>query len=832
YAHNSDENNNKSQKDIIVRGAAIQCRVTTEDPSNSFAPDTGKIDFYTTGSGNGIRLDGGSGFTGAVITPYYDSLLVKITAYANTFNGAANKAARALNELQIKGVKTNRSFLLNVLNHPTFRKGDCNTGFIDNNPELIKVTTFEEDEIKLLRFLGNKAVNEVKWDKPPADIPAVPVIDTDITKLRGTKQIFDEKGAKGLADWVLAQKKLLITDTTLRDAHQSLMATRMRTVDMERIAPAIAAYGKDLFSLEMWGGATFDVSYRFLKENPWERLATLRKNIPNVLFQMLLRGANAVGYKSYPDNVIRKFIKEASAAGIDLFRVFDSLNWIDGMAVAMEEVQNQGKILEATMCYTGDILDSSRDKYTLEYYVKKAKELEKRGANIIAIKDMSSLLKPMAAHKLGKALKNEVTVPIHLHTHDTSGNGGATLMMATMAGVDIVDAAFDSMAGLTSQPALNATVAALENTDRATGMDTDGLQAISTYWNGVRSVYADFESELKAGTAEIYKYEIPGGQYSNLRPQVASFGLEHKFQDVKEMYIQVNDMLGDIIKVTPSSKAVGDMAIFMVQNDLTPQNIYEKAKGMDFPDSIVSYFEGMMGQPEGGFPEKLRELVLKGKEPINCRPGELLPDEDFDAIRDLLHNKFGMEPTEQDVISYALYPKVFEEYLMSLKKDGVFRYMDSDIFFHGIKEGEICEVHLAEGKVMVVKLVEIKKPDENGNRELTFQVDGLMRTILIKDKEAQTKASKQSILMADVDNDHEIGANIPGNIVKMLVSKGEEVAAGQPIAVIEAMKMETNIISVIDGVIDKIYVKEGEQVVSGQLIAKLVKDETKEAEIL
>ena len=833
FALNSDEIGIRSQKDVIVRGAAIQCRVTTEDPANSFAPDTGKIDFYTTGSGNGIRLDGGSGFTGAEITPYYDSLLVKITAYANTFNGAANKASRALNELQIKGVKTNRSFLLNVLNHPTFRAGNCNTGFIDNNPELIEVTAFEEDEIKLLRFLGNKAVNEVKWEKPPADIPAVPEIDVDISKLRGTKQIFDEKGAKGLSEWILAQKKLLITDTTLRDAHQSLMATRMRTIDMERIAPAIAAYGKDLFSLEMWGGATFDVSYRFLKENPWERLETLRKKIPNILFQMLLRGANAVGYKSYPDNVIRKFIKEAGAAGIDIFRVFDSLNWIDGMAVAMDEVKNQGKILEATMCYTGDILDSTRDKYTLDYYVKKAKELEKRGADIIAIKDMSSLLKPMAAHKLVKALKNEVGVPIHLHTHDTSGNGGATLMMASMAGVDIVDVAFDSMAGLTSQPALNSAVAALENTDRATGMDTDGLQLISTYWNGVRPVYEDFESELKAGTAEIYKYEIPGGQYSNLRPQVASFGLEHKFQDVKEMYIQVNEMLGDIIKVTPSSKAVGDMAIFMVQNDLTPQNIYEKAKGMDFPDSIVSYFEGMMGQPEGGFPEKLRALVLKDKEPINCRPGELLPDEDFDAIAELLTNKFGIQnPTEQDIISYALYPKVFEEYLMSLKKDGVFRYMDSDIYFHGIKEGEICEVQLNEGKVMVVKLVEIRKPDENGNRELTFQVDGLLRTILIKDKAAQTKATKQSILMAEVDNDHEIGANIPGNIVKVLVSSGDEVTAGQPISVIEAMKMETNIISVIDGVIDKIFVMEGEQVVSGQLIAKLVKEENKEEQIL
>ncbi len=832
YPLDSDEINIKSQSDIVPRGAAIQCRITTEDPANHFAPDTGKIEFYATGSGNGVRLDSGNGFTGAVVSPYYDSLLVKVTTYARTFTEAVDKSKRALNEVKVKGVKTNTNFLLNVLNHPTFRKGMCNTGFIDDNPELLDVESVEEDEARILRFLGNKAVNEVKWDAPLANIPSVPVIDTDPHTLKGTKQIFDERGARGLADWVLEQKKLLFTDTTMRDAQQSLMATRVRTIDMERIAPAVAVYGRDLFSLEMWGGATFDVAYRFLKENPWERLAVLREKIPNILMQMLLRGANAVGYKSYPDNVVRKFIKEAAAAGVDVFRVFDSLNWIDGMSVAIEEVQNQGKIVEATMCYTGDILDESRDKYNLKYYINKAKELEKRGAHIIAIKDMSSLLKPMAAYRLIKELKNEITVPIHLHTHDTSGNGGATLMMAAMAGVDIVDAAFDSMAGLTSQPALNSTVAALEHTERATGMDTDELQQISTYWSGVRPVYSDFESELKAGTAEIYKYEIPGGQYSNLRPQVASFGLEHKFQEVKEMYVQVNNMLGDIIKVTPSSKAVGDMAIFMVQNDLTPENIYEKASGMDFPDSIVSYFEGMMGQPEGGFPEKLRDLVLKGKKPIDCRPGELLPDEDFEAIRQQLNSKFDMQASDQDVISYALYPKVFEDYLTSVRKDGSFRYMDSDIFFHGIREGEMCEVKVHEGKIVVIKLVEIRNPDQDGNRELTFQVNGLLRTIKIKDKEAQTKASKQSILMADPDDEHDIGANIPGNIVKMLVKEGEEVRASQPIAVIEAMKMETNIIAAIDGTIHKIYVKQGEQVVSGQLIAKMLKEDAQEEEIL
>ena len=823
YALDSKEINIPNQDAVQMRGAAIQCRITTEDPENQFAPDTGKIEFYATGSGNGVRLDGGNGFNGAVITPYYDSLLVKISCFGRDFESTVNKSIRALNELDIRGVKTNRNFLLNVLNHPDFKKGACTTNFIADNPQLFNVDFADsnDEEFKVLHYLGNKAVNEIKWDKPPASLPYVPQIDTGlISELRGTKQIFDERGPEGLSKWVLEQKQLLFTDTTMRDAQQSLMATRMRTVDMERIAEATALYGKDLFSLEMWGGATFDTTLRFLKEDPWERLELLRRKIPNILMQMLLRGANAVGYKSYPDNVLRKFIKVTSDAGLDLFRIFDSLNWLDGMQLSIDEVRNQGKIAEATMCYTGDILDETREKYNLKYYINMAKKLEKAGANIIAIKDMSSLLKPMAAYKLIKELKNEVGVPIHLHTHDTSGNGGATLMMAAMAGVDIVDAAFDSMAGLTSQPPLNSTVAALEHTERATGMNVDELQEISTYWAGVRPVYADFESELKNGSAEIYKYEIPGGQYSNLRPQVASFGLEHKFKDVKEMYIQVNQMLGDIIKVTPSSKAVGDMAIFMVQNDLTPQNIYEKARGMDFPDSIVSYFEGMMGQPEGGFPEKLRELVLKGKPHIDVRPGSLIPDEDFEADAAYLREKFDIEPTEQDLASYSMYPKVFEDYLTSIKKEGQFRYMGSDVFFHGIKLGETAEIKLGEGRILVVKFVEMTNPDENGVRVLTYQSNGLMREIRVKDKQAMTKATNVAIVMAE-DDDHDVGANIPGTIVKVVAAAGDPIKKGEPIAVIEAMKMETNILATMDGTVGKIYVAEGEQVVAGQLVARI-----------
>ena len=822
YSLDSEAINIKSQDQIQPRGFAIQCRLTTEDPINGFAPDTGVITKYTSAGGYGIRLDAGNAFVNAVISPYYDSLLVKVTSWARSFNDAVNKAKRALKEMKVTGVKTNRAFLLNVLNHPTFRAGNCDTGFIADNPELFNIMVREDKELKVLTYLGEKFVNGNRGVKPQFDVPVFPRLKPEETAgLSGTKQILDEKGPEGLVDWVKDQKKLLITDTTMRDAQQSLMATRVRTVDMEKIAPAVSLYGQNLFSLEMWGGATFDTSYRFLKESPWERLETLRKKIPNIMFQMLLRGANGVGYKNYPDNVIRRFVKESAASGIDVFRIFDSLNWIQGMEIALDETLNQGKVAEACICYTGDILDSSREKYNLGYYVRMAKELEKRGTHILGIKDMSGLLKPMAAKKLIEALKNEISIPIHLHTHDTSGNGVATLMMAANAGVDIIDAAFNSMSGLTSQPALNSIVAAMESTERGTGIDPDGIQVITDYWAAVRPVYKEFESDMMTGSAEIYKYEMPGGQYSNLKSQVESFGLGHKFNEVKEMYKAVNEMLGDIVKVTPSSKAVGDMAIFMVQNELTPDNIYEKAKDIDFPDSIVSYFEGMMGQPEGGFPEKLQKLVLHGKEPITCRPGELLPDEDFDAIKKMLREQHGLEGTEKEALSYALYPKVFEDYLKSLEKDGNFRLMGSDIFFHGLSEGETCEIKIAEGKELVVRLSDAKETDEEGFRNVIFEVNGNRSAVKIKDEAANLASAASQIVYADADDPSEIGANIPGNIIKVLVKEGDEVEEKQPIAVIEAMKMETNILAPQKGVIDKVYINEGQQVKAGELIAKL-----------
>ena len=819
----SEEIGIKSQDDIKVTGHAIQCRITTEDPTNDFMPDTGTIESYRSPGGFGIRLDGGNGFQGSTITPFYDSLLLKVTAFGRSFDDTRRKAIRALGETIIKGVKTNIPFMLNVLNHPTFAAGECDTGFIANTPDLLDIGKVQDTELKVIEFLGNKFVNETKGKKRSYNVPVFPKFKAEeLPELqgRGTKQLFDEMGPKDFTQWIRKQQRLFVTDTTMRDAQQSLMATRVRTVDMEKIAPAVSVYGRKFFSLEVWGGATFDTAYRFLKEDPWERMEVLREKCPNILLQMLLRGANAVGYKNYPDNVIREFVKQSAKVGVDVFRIFDSLNWIQGMEVALDETLNQGMIAEPCLCYTGDILDPSRTKYTLDYYVRMAKELEKRGAHILGIKDMSGLLKPTAASKLIGTLKQEIGIPIHLHTHDTSGNGVATVLMAAQAGVDIVDAAFNSMSGLTSQPALNSIVASLQNSDRDTELDSDGLQKISEYWRDVRPVYKEFESELQTASAEIYKYEIPGGQYSNLQAQVESFGLGHKLKEVKDMYKAVNMMLGDIVKVTPSSKVVGDLAIFMVQNGLTPENIVEKGATMDFPDSTVSYFEGMMGQPEGGFPEDIQKVVLKDKKPITCRPGELLEPEDFEAIRKKLQDELELEGTDREVISYALYPKVFEDYVKSIRKEGSFRYMGSDIFFHSLEEGETCEVKVADGVQLMVKLQEVRPVDNDGFREAIFEVNGNRRIIKIKDKTV-TVNSSNSVLYANEDNPMEVGANIPGNIIKVLVKEGETVAANQPIAVIEAMKMETNIIAREGGVVERIYVSEGQQVKAGEMVAKL-----------
>lgn len=809
-----------SQDSVELRGYSIQCRVTTEDPLNNFAPDTGQISLYRSSSGFGVRLDGGNGFQGAIISPYYDSLLVKVITQGRTWNDAVNKSIRSLRELRVSGVKTNIGFLLNVLNSEEFRNGSCDTGFIAEHPELFNINTSTDKEMRLMEYIGNIVVNDKTTANTSFDVPVVPEFEE--TDYRGSKQIFDELGADKFSQWILDQKRLLLTDTTMRDAHQSLMATRVRTIDLLKIAKAMNYNMRDLFSMEMWGGATFDVAYRFLHEDPWERLDLLREAMPNLLMQMLVRGNNTVGYKNYPDNVVKKFIKESAEFGIDVFRIFDSLNWIEGMRLAIEETIANGKIAEGTMCYTGDILDESRDKYSLQYYVDLAKELEKTGCHIIGIKDMSGLLKPYAAQKLVRALKNEVAVPIHLHTHDTTGNGVATILMAAESGVDIADTAIDSMSGLTSQPALNSVVAALENTSRKTGSDLEKVDRISNYWSAVRPVYANFESDLKSGTTEIYKYEIPGGQYSNLKPQVESFGLGHKFREVKEMYKAVNEMVGDIIKVTPSSKMVGDMSIFMVQNGLTPQNIYEKGASMDYPDSVVTYFKGMMGQPYGGFPERLQKIVLKDEKPITVRPGLLLEDEDYEADREYLRTIMHREPEERDLTSYSLYPKVFEEFAKNYAKYDELWRMGSDVFFHGLKEGETAEIAVSEGQTMIVTLVEIGKLKEDGTRTLTFEINGSRRSINIEDHTRPMPTTGGSgTIMADENNPLEVGASIPGTVVKVNVAIGETVKESQPLMVLEAMKMETNVITPQSGVVENIYVAAGDAVESGQLLIEL-----------
>ena len=721
------------QEDVHFDGYAVQCRVTTEDPSNNFAPDNGKITAYHSPGGFGVRLDGGNVGVGTVISPYYDSLLVKVTSWDRTFPAVCRKAARAINEVRVRGVKTNIPFVTNILAHPTFISGQCHTKFIDETPELFEIVDSRDRATRVLRYISEIQVANPNAERKQYDIPRFPQAKEPLGP--GLKQLLDAEGPEAVKRWVLDQKKLLLTDTTMRDAHQSLLSTRMRTRDMVKGADGVADILRDCFSLEMWGGATFDVAYRFLHESPWERLRLLREKIPNIPFQMLLRGSNLVGYANYPDNLVRAFVEEAAQRGIDVFRVFDSLNWIPGMEVAMEEVLRQNKLLEATMCYTGDILDETKDKYTLKYYVNLAKELEKRGAHMLAIKDMSGLLKPYAAKKLVSTLKQEVGLPIHLHTHDTTGNQVAALLMAAEAGVDVVDVACAPLAGLTSQPSLDAVVAALHGTERDTGLDLRRVQELSNYWSDVRLRYENFDHGLKTNTTDIYRYEIPGGQYTNLRPQVESLGLGDRFEEVKEMYKTVNDMLGDPVKVTPSSKVVGDLAIFMVQNDLTPENIVRRGEALAFPDSVVSYFKGMMGQPAWGFPEDLQKVVLKGEEPITCRPGMLLPPVDFDQLRREVE-QFHEGPEKKDLISYAMYPKVYEDFCRHRKEYGYITRMGSHVFFNGMALGETNKINIEDGKTLVIKYLGLGDHNSDGTINVQFELNGMRREVTVRDPNA------------------------------------------------------------------------------------------------
>lgn len=812
-----------AQKDIPLFGYAIQSRITTEDPQNNFMPDTGKLTVYRSSGGFGVRLDAGNGFQGAVISPHYDSLLVKLSTWGNTFKEAAEKMDRNLQEFRIRGVKTNIPFLENVVRHENFINGDFNTSFIDTTPELLNYKSARDRGNKLLSYIGNVTVNGfpgiADGQKPILPQPHKPKIQLLNEIPTGTKQILDEKGPEGLVQWIKEQNDVLLTDTTMRDAHQSLLATRVRSKDLYEIADYTAQIMHNFFSLEMWGGATFDVAYRFLKENPWERLRVLREKMPNVLFQMLLRGANAVGYKNYPDNVIREFIKESAKEGIDVFRVFDSLNWLPGMQTAIDAVRDSGKVAEATMCYTGDILDDTRTKYTVNYYKQLAKDLESAGAHIIAIKDMAGLLKPEAAYQLITELKESTDLPIHLHTHDTSGNGIYLYAKAIEAGVDIIDTAIGSMAGLTSQPSANSLYYAMKGSKRQVRADIEGIEKLSYYWEDIRKYYKDFESGMNSPHSEIYVHEMPGGQYSNLQQQAKGVGLGDRWDEVKKMYSDVNLLFGDVVKVTPSSKVVGDMALFMVQNDLTDENVIEKGQTIDFPDSVIEFFQGYLGQPVGGFPEELQEVILKEREAITVRPGELLEAVDFDAVKKELDEKYNRDMTYQDVLAYVLYPKVFEQYMTTYDQFGNVSVLDTPTFLHGLRLGEEIEVTIEKGKTLIIKLVSIGEPQHDGTRVIYFELNGQPREIVVQDLNVEVSGEKKP--KADPSNPNQIGATMPGTTLKVVVSPGSRVRRGEHLLITEAMKMETTVQAPRDGIVKEIFVKEGEAISTGDLLIEL-----------
>ena len=820
YPLDSDEINIKSQDDVHCDGYSIQTRVTTEDPANNFMPDTGEITVYRSGSGKGIRLDGGNAYTGAVISPYYDSLLVKAISHDRTFAGAVRKSIRTLQEMRIRGVKTNIPFLINVLHHPTFVAGTCYTTFIEETPELFQLTQSQDRATKIIEFIGDRIVNSRKGQKPHYENRVLPKLDQS-KPVYGARDEFLKLGAEGFMQKILKEDKLYVTDTTMRDAQQSLMATRMRSKDLCGAAYATNAYMQNAFSVEAWGGATYDTAYRFLKESPWKRLELLRNRMPNTLIQMLLRASNAVGYSNYPDNVVQEFIKISASHGIDVFRIFDSLNWVENMKMPIDEALKTGKIVEGTICYTGDITSPKETKYTLDYYVNMALELESLGCHSIAIKDMAALLKPRAAKELVTALKKELHVPLHLHTHDSTGNGVSTVLMAAEAGVDIVDLAIESMSSMTSQPSMNAVVEALRGSKRDTGLDFEELDELSRYYGRIRKVYEQFESDMKAPNAEIYKYEIPGGQYSNLLAQVTSMGSADDFESIKALYKDANDLLGNIVKVTPTSKAVGDLAIFMFKNGLTKENILTAGAGLSYPDSVVSYFQGMMGQPYGGFPKELQKIVLKDIEPLTDRPGKSLPPVDFESIKKHLVEKYNYgdkseEVMNQKAISYALYPKVYEDYCEHFQMYNDVTRLESHVYFYGLRKGEETYLNIGEGKQLLIKYLEEGEPDENGVRTLTFQVNGMLRTVKIQDKNLEIKADRK--LKADKTNPQHLGSSIPGTVGKVLVKEGDAVTENMPLLTVEAMKMETTVVSKITGTVDKIYVQQGDTVSQDDLL--------------
>jgi len=809
------------QDEIRTNGFAMQCRVTTEDPENRFIPDYGKITNYRSPAGFGIRLDGGTAYSGAAISPYYDSMLVKLTAWAGTFDQVITRMDRALREFRIRGVKTNIPFLDQLILHPTFQAGKATTTFIDNTPELFRWPPRRDRATKLLNYLSDVTVNgseAVKGRTDGRELPApkAPAYDDAHAPPAGLRDKFKKLGAVEFSKWIRKQKGLLLTDTTMRDAHQSLLATRVRTYDMMAVTPYVARHMPQLFSLEMWGGATFDASMRFLKEDPWERLDSMRAAAPNILFQMLLRAGNAVGYTNYPDDIVKAFVKASAEHGIDVFRVFDALNWLPNIQPAMEAVIETGAICEAAICYTGDILDPKRDKYSLEYYVKLAKELEKSGAHILAIKDMAGLCKPYAAYKLVKALREEIGIPVHFHTHDTAGSQLAAILKAAEAGVDIADAAAASMSGLTSQPNLNSLVQALAHTPRDTGLDMEALNNYSRYWDDVRKLYYPFESGMVAGTAEVYDHEMPGGQVTNLQEQAKSLGLGERWPEVARTYADVNKLFGDIIKVTPTSKVVGDMALFLVTNNLKAEDVLDESRDLSFPASVVELFEGRLGQPYGGWPEKLQKIILRGKKPFTERPGLVLPKTDFAKVRKELESKIRRTPTEEDLMSYLMYPKVFVDFETHRKEFADTSSIPTEEFFFGMRIGKEVNIELEPGKTLIVKLIAIGEPDDEGMRTLYYELHGQPRSARIPDK---TRAATKPVhAKADPDNPMHVGSPMPGKVGSVAVKAGQVVKKGDKLLSIEAMKMETAVYAPIDGKVAEIKVAVGATIDSKDLL--------------
>ncbi|MBE9910791.1 pyruvate carboxylase [Enterococcus mundtii] len=811
------------QSEIKIKGSAIQCRITTEDPLSNFLPDTGKIDTYRSPGGMGVRLDVGNAYAGYIVTPYFDSLLVKVCTHAADFATAIQKMERCLREFRIRGVKTNIPFMLNVILHPEFQSGQAKTTFIDSTNELFDFPRLRDRGNKTMKYIGEITVNGFpgieRGEKPYYDAPRMPKELITRPDYITAKNVLDKDGASALVDWVKQQENVLLTDTTFRDAHQSLLATRVRTKDFKEIARLTGEGLPELFSSEMWGGATFDVAYRFLNEDPWKRLRKIRSLMPNTLLQMLFRGSNAVGYSNYPDNVIAEFIKEAATQGIDVFRIFDSLNWVPQMEKSIQAVRDTGKIAEATICYTGDINDPSRAKYNVQYYKDMAKELEQLGAHLIAIKDMAGLLKPQAAYRLISELKATTDLPIHLHTHDTSGNGIITYSAATKAGVDIVDVAMSAMSGNTSQPSMSSLYYALVNGPRVPEINIENAQQLNHYWEDVRMYYKPFENGLNAPETEVYMHEMPGGQYSNLQQQAKAVGLGHRWDDIKKMYHTVNLMFGDIVKVTPSSKVVGDMALFMVQNELSEEDIYEKGDTLSFPESVVTFFQGELGQPVGGFPEKLQKIILKGRPAITERPGLFAETVDFEKVKAELAKKIGYEPKQEEVLSYLMYPQVFLDYQTAYNQFGDVTLLDTPTFFQGIRLGETVNVQIEKGKILIIRLDEIGEPDIEGNRVLFFNLNGQRREIIVKDTSIVSAVKTRR--KAEPTNREQIGATMSGSVLDVLVKKGDTVKRGDTLMVTEAMKMETAIEAPFDGEIAHLYVVAGDPIASGDLLIEV-----------